>query len=92
MKIIMALMTVVFALIFAVAILPAADDMITDERGSDGWNCANAPSYNSSLEENKLTCTVTSITTGLIMLAVVAGGFMYIISPGRDENTPGYGY
>jgi len=37
MKIIMALMTVVFALIFAVAILPAADDMITDEEeATDG--------------------------------------------------------
>lgn len=88
MKLIMNLMLGVMALILAVAVLPVVDDLITDERSSDGWNCANAPDYNASMYENKLTCVVTSITTGFVLIAVVMGVFAMIMYGKREDDQP----
>lgn len=82
------------ALIIAVSVLPVVDDIIGDERGPTGWNCANDPAYNSSLYENKLTCTATSITTGFVFIAVIMGVFAMIMYPKQEEPqySQGYGY
>ncbi len=90
MKIIVYLMLGVMAIIMAVSILPVVDDLIADERGIDGWNCANAADHNSSAYENKLTCTVTSITTGFVLIAVVIGVIILMITPGRETSPEGY--
>lgn len=93
MKLIMNLLLGVMAIIVMVSVLPVVDDMVIDNRASDGWNCASDPGYNSSMEEAKLTCTVSFLIAPFIMLGVIIAVIMSLMYGGREpepQYTQGY--
>jgi len=92
MRLIMALLLGVMAIIVTVAVLPSIDDMIVDNRGGDDWNCASDPGYNSSNEEQKLTCTVSFLISPFIMLGVIIAVIASLMYPGREEPQYTQGY
>jgi len=95
------MLVLIMALLIFIATLPAIQSLIGDTKGCNGLNCAGYVdkdatsatcsgtnnSYDASLEENSLGCTVIDLTIPFLILAVLAG-LIYKLIQGRVMEQP----
>lgn len=100
------ILILVMALLIFVSTLPAIQETMDTARGCSYLNCggfvdadssgasctSTNQSYDSSLEEQTLSCTVLDLAIPFLILAVLAGLVMKLIHGRMVEREPDYGY
>lgn len=102
MRILIGIMIGVFAVLILASLINPMQDLFSQTRGSDTFNCNGyvhptdvSKNYNSTLESNTLGCSVSSFGVGFIVLATIIGIIMFILygepeRPQVPQAYPGY--
>ena len=80
-------------IIIAVYTAPVVEDATLDMRIDTVYNCANDPTYNSSLDTNKMGCGITSMTSPLYVMAAIFAAITMIMASWKtqpEQLGPGY--
>lgn len=80
-------------IIIAVYTAPVIEDATLDMRIDTVYNCADDPTYNSSLDTNKMGCGITSLTSPLYVMAAIIAAIsmiMYSWKAQPEQYTQGY--